>query len=211
MSPFKIRPVASMLAAVSLLVGACSAPTIVEKTFQDPNFADSSFSNFLVIGVAGNYNSRTYFERALVAKMTSKGASATAYHVVVKGNQPITRDALTDVFRSDEYDAVILTRVISQELDADAKSAPAPTKATRRHGGPVDFFRYDYEVLNNIEKIDITTTLVLATELYSVANEEMIWAIKFASSGTNDDIGHLIDDVVETIMESLAKDRLIGP
>ena len=211
MNPFNFRAVASMFVAVLILIGACSAPTQVAKTFEDPNYAGSSFGNFLVIGVAGNYNSRAQFERTMVSELKSAGASATAYHLIVKGNQPITRDAVTDMARSKEYDAVLLTRVISREVAVDIKSGPAPTKVSRKHGGPADFFRYDYEVLNNLEKINLATTVVLATEVYSAANEEMIWAIEFSSSGTMDNIGQLIDDVADTIMESLAKDRLIGP
>ena len=211
MNPFMYRAVAFLFVAVLLLIGACSAPTKVTKIFADPNYADSSYSNFLVIGVAGNYNSRAQFERTMVSKLKSAGASATAYHLIVKGNQPITRDAVTDMARSNEYDAVLLTRVISREVAADIKSGPAPTKVSRKHGGPADFFRYDYEVLNNLEKIDLTTTVVLATELYSAEDENMIWAIEFTSTGTMDNVGQLIVNVADTIMESLGKDRLIGP
>jgi hypothetical protein len=211
MSPFKYQAVVPMFAAVSLLAGACSAPTKVEKTFEDPDIADSSFSNFLVIGVAGNYNSRTQFERTMVSKLTSKGASATAHHLVVKGNQPITRDGVTEVLETNEFDAVLLTRVISRELAIDSKSSPASTKVTRKEGGLANFFRYDYEILSEPVTIDLTTTVVLATELYATADEKMIWAIEFTSTGTMVNVGQLIDSVADTIMDGLGKDRLIGP
>ena len=211
MSPFKYRAVVPIFVAVSLLIGACSAPTKVEKTFEAPNFADSSFSNFLVIGVAGNYNSRALFERDMVAELRSKGVSAAAYHLIVKGNQPLVRDQVIDVVKTNGYDAVLVTRVKSREVVSDVTRGPAALKVTHKQSGNLTFIRYDYGELNALRKINLTATVVLMTEVHSVASEELVWAIEFTSSGTMDDVGQLVDNAVDTIMESLAKDRLIGP
>ncbi len=211
MSPFNYRVLVPVFVAVSLQVGACAAPTKVEKIFADPNFAGSSFGNFLVIGVAGNYNSRALFERDMVAELRSKGVSATAYHLIIKGNQPLVRDQVIDVVKTNGYDAVLVTRVKSREVDSNVTRGPAALKVTHKQSGNLTFIRYDYEELNALRKINLTATVVLITEVHSAVSEELVWAIESTSSGTMDDIGQLVDNAVDTIMESLAKDRLIGP
>ncbi len=212
MNPFSCRVVAPMLVAVSLLVCACAAPTKVNRTFAAPNVADSSFSNFLVIGVAGNYNSRALFERAMVAELKSKGVSATAYHLVVKGNQPLIRDDVIDVVKTHGYDAVLVTRVKSRKVDADITKGPAAMKVTMKQSGHLTFIRYDYEEMNDLRKINLTASVVLTTEVHSAASEEMIWAIEFSSSGSmENNIEQLIDNAAGTIIESLVKDRLVRP
>ena len=72
------------------------------------------------------------------------------------------------------------------------------------------FFRYDYDVPSEPDTINLTTAVVLATELYSSVDEEMVWAIELTSPGM-DDVGQLIDGFVDSIIDRLSKDRLISP
>ncbi len=198
-----------MLASFSILLAACAASTRVAKTYSDDAYANSSFSNFLVIGVAGNYNSRTQFERSVVSGLRTAGASASAYYSVVQGNEPISRDVVLGAVQSGSFDAVLVTRVIGQQTDVHVKSGSAGAKATTIGGSPVNFFRYNYEELNEPQSISLNTTVVLATELFSSADEKMIWAIE--SSSTDDAvIGVLIDNVAASIVSRLRRDGLIG-
>ena len=200
---------AIMLASMSILLAACAASTRVAKTHSDDAYANSSFSNFLVIGVAGNYNSRAQFERTVVSGLRAEGASASTYYSVVQGNEPISRDAVLGAVQSGGFDAILVTRVIGQQTDVDVKSGSAGAKASTIGGSPINFFRYDYEELNEPVRISFNTTVVLATELFSSADEKMIWAIE--SSSTDDAvIGVLIDNVAASIVSRLRRDGLIG-
>jgi hypothetical protein len=212
MSPFNYRAVVPIFLAVSLLLGACSAPTKVDKTFAAPNATTSSFSNFLVIGVAGDYNSRALFERDMVAKLRNKGVSATPYHYLVKGNQPLVREQVIDVVKTNGFDAVLVTRVQGREVDSKTTRGPAALKVTHKQSGNLTFIRYDYEELNDLRKINLTATVVLATEVHSAASEEKVWGIEFSSSGSlENSVEELVDNAANTIIKSLVKDRLIRP
>ena len=212
MSLINFRAVVPIFAAVSLLVGACSAPTKVDKTFAAPNATNSSFGNFLVIGVAGDYNSRALFERDMVAKLRSKGVSATPYHYLVKGNQPLVREEVIELVKANGYDAVLVTRVKSREVESKTTRGPAVLKVTHKESGNLTFIRYDYEELNDLRKINLTATVYLTTELHSAASEEKVWAIEFSSSGSlENNIAQLVDNAANTIIESLVKDRLVRP
>ncbi len=204
-APFR----AIMLASLSILLAACTASTRVAKTYSDDAYANSSFSNFLVIGVAGNYNARAQFERTVVSGLRAEGASASAYYSVVQGNEPISRDAVLGAVQSGSFDAVLVTRVIGQQTDVEVKSGSAGAKATTIGGRPINFFRYNYEELNEPQSINFNMTVVLATELFSSADEKMIWAIE--SSSTNAaSVGVLIDNTAASIVSRLRRDGLIS-
>ena len=198
-----------MLASMSILLAACAASTRVAKTYSDDAYANSSFSNFLVIGVAGNYNSRAQFERTVVSGLRAEGASASAYYSVVQGNAPISRDAVLGAVQSGSFDAVLVTRVIDQQTDVDVKSGSAGAKATTIGGSPINFFRYNYEELNEPQSINFNTTVVLETELFSSADEKMIWAIQLSSTDAAG-VGVLIDNTATSIVSRLRRDGLIG-
>ncbi len=97
-----------------LALAGCAGSNKVMKTLDDQTYTDSSYGDILMIGVAGNYTNRAAFERAMISRIKAAGAAATAYYTVGGRNPPITRDVVSSVIRSQSFDAVLLTRVISQ-------------------------------------------------------------------------------------------------
>jgi hypothetical protein len=171
-----------MIAFLSLLLmlSACSTSIKTVKTLDDPAYCDSRYHNFLVVGVAADYNNGAQFEGQLVSAIKVGG-----------------------------YDAVFLTRVADQHSKVDVKTGAPDTKVVRESGNVFDLFRYDYEELNDPETIEIDTDITIITELYETAGKNNIWAIESSSQST-DGAGILIDREVAAIMQQLKKDKLIG-
>ena len=209
MKRFTRRAVVLFIAAVSLLVAACSSSGKTTTSSDNDQLSDSSYSNFLVIGVAGNYTNRAQFKRTMVSALRSKGASASTYYSVVKGNHALEREAIVEAVKTHGFDAVLLTRVVSQNVDVSRKSGSSETPTSRKDGSLVNFFRYDYEELNQPASIDLTTTTALASELFSAADEKVVWAYEFTSPASTD-VGGTINYASETILKRLNRDRLIG-
>lgn len=199
-------PKVLILIAVSAIATGCAATS---TTSAGSDLAKVSYSSFLVIGVAGDYNNRAYFERRVVSGIRAKGSSARAFHVVAPGNKPMTRDAVKDAIDSGGFDAVIVTRLLDTSSDLDVKSTVTDTKVTRKDGGLLDLFRYDYEDIDEPISMAINTKITLATELYSAASEQMVWSFKSVGSQSEND-GKLIDDTAATIVNRLDRDHLIG-
>lgn len=200
---------AAMLFSIFILLAACAASTLVTRTYSDDTYAESSFGNFLVIAVAGDYNSRAQFERTVVAGIRANGASASAYYSVVKGNKPISSEAVVAAVKSGNFDAVLVTRIIGQEMNVDVKRGSTDTQASTIGGGALNFFRYNYEELNEPELVNFNTTVVLGTELFASADETMIWAIE-SSSSSEAVVGVLIENIASAIVARLHKDGFIG-
>jgi len=209
MSRFTHRAVVLSIAAVSLSIAACSSPGKTTTNSDNDQRSDGSYSNFLVIGVAGNYTNRAQFELTVVSALRSKGASASTYYSVVKGNQALEREAIVEAVKTHGFDAVLLTRVVSQDVDVSRKSGSSETQTSRKDGSLVNFFRYDYEELNKPATIDLTTTTALASELFSTADEKVVWAYEFTSPASAD-VGGTINYASDKILKRLNRDRLIS-
>jgi len=198
-----------LLSALLPILGACASGPTARQTFFDEEFENVAYGNFLVIGVAGTYNSRAQFERKVASTLRAEGVSATPYHTVVSGNEPISRDAVLDVVNSNEFDAVLVTRVLAQNADVSMEGGSTSTQASTIGGRPVNFFRYNYEELNDPGSLNIAMTVTLASELFSAAEEKMIWAIETSNSNASN-VGVLIDATAERIVQKLAGDGLVS-
>ncbi len=199
------RIVPVLLAFVTIFTGGCA----VTGTDSAPQTDDTSFSNFLVVAVAGNYNSRAQFERATVSGLRQQGASASTYYSTVGGNKPITPDDLRAAARSGNFDAVLVTRVLDTQTDLKVNEDREETDATPIGGKLVNLFRYNYSDYKNPGSVDLKASVTLATELYSVTTEEIVWSMEQTSKGETN-LGLLIDETAATVVDRLDRDDLIG-
>ncbi len=197
------------IVTVTLVLTACGSTGTLKKTFDNPVYTDSSYSDILIIGVAGAYNNRTALERAMVSRIKAKGVKATASYTVV-GRQPIDRHIVSTAVRSRGFDAVLLTRIISQAADLSAQGGSSRTKVSRQAASrAIDLFLYDYEELSDPGDLNISSTVVLSVEMFHAADETRMWAIESTISDI-ENISQLIESAADTIMGQLKKDRLIG-
>ena len=194
---------------VSAVIGGCASSSNTRVTYADEEFTDAAYANFLVIGVAGSYNNRSQFERSVVSEIRSAGASATAFHVVAPGNDALSREAVLKAVADGGFDAVLVTRVGRQDTTVNRESGSSDIKASTVGGRPINFFRYDYEELNEPESFSFDTTVTLATEMFSAADEKMVWAIETSDSNVAN-AGVLIDRADAAIVSRLERSRRIA-
>jgi hypothetical protein len=171
--------------------------------------SDAAFGNFLVVGVAGNYDSRAQFERMVVSGLRSEGASAQPYHVVVGGNKPLTREAVLEAIDEHGFDAVVVTRLLDAESDLTVRSTVTGTKVSRKDGGFANLFRYDYEEFDDPLSLTIGMKLTIQTELYSSASQSMIWSTE-AVGPRAENLGLLIDETAKIVVRQLRRSGKIA-
>jgi len=198
------RKVLLLLTVVILLASGCTTTS----TQSDLSTKDASFSNFLVIGVAGDYDSRAQFERTVVSGLKARGSSASAYYIITGGNNPVTREAVKEAIVSGGFDAVVVTRVLDTDTEVDTGNSVAGAKATHKDGGLINLFRYDYEELNEPLAAEFNTRITFATELYDAASEQLVWTVESTGSRQKN-IGMLIDETAATVIKQLARKNLV--
>ena len=194
---------------IAVMVTGCASSIGTRQAYIDPEYADSAFGNYLVIGVASSYNNRACFERSVVSSLRAQGASATAFYNIVRGNEPIDRDIVIQAVNENGFDAVLVTRVLGQQSQIDVENRSPDAKASTIGGRPINFFRYDYEELNEPGEINLAMTVTLVTELFSASDEKMIATFETSNSNAQT-INNLIESSAASIADRLARDKRIG-
>jgi hypothetical protein len=197
-----IRHARSIILACALLVGACATTpdpaTVIRRTF---NPGIDGFGNILIIGVAGDYESRAWFERDLAAAITDGQVTGSPYYTVVGRRPQLDRALILDAIRNREFDAVIFTRQKGQEQESLAPGRPV--------GPAFDLFGYDYTELNRDLGIEESRAHTFITEVYDTATQKKVWAIE-ALSVRKKTAEELIAEQVITIATQLRTDGLLG-
>ena len=188
------------------LIAGC-AGTATESRYLVPEEPD--FRSFLVVGQAGDYNVRSEFERLVVSELRERGASATAYHVAAGGDVAITRDSIRAAVQEHALEAVVLTRAISGEIDAQIRAGATDTVATRRDDGLIDLFRYDYEDLRAPNTLDLEISTTIVTEIYDVRGEALVWSGK-SSTPPVESMAELVSGAAVSVAELIHEDGLIS-
>ena len=185
---------------------ACASST--PGTTADQAAAPSTFGNFLVVGVAGNYNSRAQFERTVAAALRREGASATTYYSAVGGNKPVSAEDVRGLIAAGGFDAVMITRILDTDTRVKVNKDRTETEATPIGGRLVNFFRFNYTDTTKPASLDLKTRITFVTEVYSAATEEVVWSME-STSRRQPHVGLLIDDTADAVMRGLLRTDLI--
>ncbi len=197
------------IVAASLALAACGNTGPIKKTFDNPNYTDSSYNDILVIGVAGDHDNRAAFERAMVSRIKAEGAKAAPYYTVVGRIEPIRRTTVDVVVRSRGFDSVLLIRVISRVANISVQDISTKIKVPKKRGNrAIDLFRYDYDELIEPGDFVLSSTVVLSAEMFHVTDEVRMWAIE-STIFDMENIGQLFEVAADMIIGQLKKDNLI--
>ena len=194
-----------LILCATTMMGGCASSGASSAPARD----EGTFANLLVLAIADDYTNRAHFERTVVSNLRAEGVSATAYYQAAGGNTPIDRDAARAVLANSGCDSLLVTRVLDTDMQAQIKQGSVAAKTTRRDERPIDFFRYDYEELDEPGSFEVRREATLRSDLYSAADENLVWSAEFLAKGA-DNVGKVIDEVSEKIVNQLRRDKRIA-
>jgi hypothetical protein len=193
----------TIICLILVLLTACATapiPSTIIQTLHDTSISRAPFANVLIIGVAGDFESRALFERQIVAHLADATGNASAYFTVI-GRRPLfTRTAMETPINSRNFDAVLFVREKGQEREGFAPGLPVASG--------FDLFNYDYPELNGGISIEQAATITFVTELYSVAERKKIWSID-SLSFDNTTATELVNEQTAMIAQEIIKDGLL--
>jgi hypothetical protein len=189
----------TIICLILVLLTACATapiPSTIIQTLHDTSISRAPFANVLIIGVAGDFESRALFERQIVAHLADATGNAS-----VIGRRPLfMRTAMETAINSRNFDAVLFVREKGQEREGFAPGLPVASG--------FDLFNYDYPELNDSISIEQAATITLVTELYSVAERKKIWSID-SLSFDNTTATELVNEQAAMIAQEIIKDGLL--
>ncbi|MGI9309626.1 MAG: hypothetical protein ACR2P6_10210 [Gammaproteobacteria bacterium] len=186
---------------------ACAAKTSVSGTWAADNKAVGPYANLLVLAVAESLNNRMSFENALVDNLQNDNTTARPSHQVLGPELELSEENIRQAIESTDGDAVLIIRLLSQEITPVEVPERVDTSASVKGGNPVDFFRYDYEDIVSPEYLKAKRTVTLSSELYESGSQALIYSIN-STAYDRESTAEIIADLSKAIAKQLRRDGL---
>jgi hypothetical protein len=198
----------------AVALAACSMGPQITRTQDVSESADTPYKNVLVIGLFSSFSVRRKFENEVVRQLAELGTNAVASTSMMDPKTPATRQTFLAMVETLDADAVLVSQVASLESNVSMKDMSP--KATYNVGATYYYNVWSVELTEYVEpqSIEVKSSLVLATQVYSVLTREPVWAIESKSKIVQEagQVGYyqIIVDEVKAMTAYLSRDGLIA-
>ena len=201
-----------LILAMAVLFAGCAAGPRVTTVQELAESADAPYENILVVSLFESFDARRYLEKEIVGQLSQLDIKAVASTSLMDTRTPVTRETFLAMVEKLDSDAVLVTHLVS--LNTGAKMQDMNPQSTHIIRPTYYYNVWSVELTEYVEpqSLELSHTLVLATQLYSVANKEPVWAIESKSKIVQDydhrqDYSVYIDEA-EAITQHLSGDGL---
>jgi len=204
-----------LLLAIAVSLSGCAAGTKVTTVQELAESADAPYENILVVSLFESFDIRRYLEKEIVGQLSELGVKAIASTSLMDTRTPVTRKTFTDMVEKLDSDAVLVTHLVS--LNTGAKMQDMNPQSTYNLRPTYYYNVWSVELTEYVEpqSMELSHTLALATQLYSVLSKEPVWAIE-SNSKIVQDYDHRQDYSVfvneaKAISSQMSLDGLLAP
>ena len=199
---------------VAAALGACSTGPQVTRTQNVSESVDAPYENILVIALFTSFDSRRYLEKEVLKKLAGLGTQAVASTSMMNTRTPVTRQTFLAMVEKIEADAVLVTQLVSLRSEGTMKDMNPAVTYNFRPTYYYNVWSVDVEEYVEPQAVDYEHSLVLATQLYSVLNKDVVWAIE-SKSKIKQDFDEQLNysiyvDEANAITTNLSNDGLIS-
>jgi hypothetical protein len=201
-----------ILSVLGLALVSAAKSSKLAFTWRNPNYSGGTFKNILVLAMNGQASGRADFEDRMVERLARPGLQAVPSYSLLPRPEatPIEIDQLRSVVRGQEFDAILVSRLVKYDKTTTYVSGQAyplyPYYST--------FYGYYgtlYPAVYSPGYLRTDTTAQIETNLYSTAKPdgELVW------TGTSDtvnprSVSKAIKDVVDLIVQQLEKEGIFS-
>jgi hypothetical protein len=196
----------ALLLVTSLLAG-CAKGTKITPVRHESRPAQAPYAKILVVGVTPNEGLRWRWERTMTATLQDEGLTAWSSVKIMGYETPLNRDNVVLAVRETGADAVLVSRLIRQDVAPKGVDARAEAKKRRRDQYVFDIFRYDYEEIEEPSYTLLTSTVEIGTDLYETTEGRLIYSLNTITYQKQTE-WEVLDEVTIAITKRLRKDRM---
>lgn len=172
-----------LISAIAIsAVAACSKTTTnIPQSFRNPGYEQTVFKHLFVIGVAENQESRQAFEDAFANAIVEQGGGAQASWSILPQTTQLSEEQIRAAIEGGNFDGVLITRLLSVDKDQEYVAGstynnPRTSYYAGGYGyGFYGFYGTTYTKVHEPGYFKTGTTFRLETNLYSVANDGLVW------------------------------------
>ena len=204
-----------LLVVMALGAAACTTGPSVTVSRPLAESADAPYRNVLVVCLFSSFDSRRYLEDEIVKRLEGLGISAVASTSMMDSRTPVVPKTFIDMVDEVGADGLLLTQLTS--YGADQEEVDARPQATVNYWQTYYWNVFAVEVTEYVEppRLQIEHSLVLATQLFSVASREPVWGIESSSSFTEiqeDGLRYSVyEDEAAAIVRQMRRSDVIKP
>jgi hypothetical protein len=204
MSHFRLFGAAALLA---LVLAGCSQPVRVDSTWHGER-VEAPLDRVLVVSVTPDLNGRRTFEDLMVEQLARSGSTAWASSRKMDNTRPLQREGVEQAVRETGAMLVVVTRLVEVDLSISEQGERGSMKVQRRHETPVDFFRYDYKVIEPTSGLVPASAVTLSTDVYGVEKGRLLYSMDTIIPARESRL-EIIDEAARSIAGRLRKDGLV--
>lgn len=200
--------------SAAIALAACSSGSQVTRVQPVSTSADTPYQNILVIALLAKFGARKQLEKAVVQQLADLGTHAVASTSMMDTRTPVTRQTFLAMVDKLGSDAVLVSQLADLKQEASMKDANP--QATYNVSPTYYYNVWNVELTEYVEPpfIEVESSFVLATQVFSVRDKEAVWAIesksKFVQEITQPRPYLVFIEEAETITKYLARDGLIA-
>ncbi len=200
---------------IAIILGACATGPQITRTQEVSESADMPYQKLLVITLLSSFDSRRYLEDEVVLQLSKLGTDAVASTSMMNTRTPVTRQTFLAMVEEIDADAVLVTQLASLESKGTMKDMNPQATHNFRPTYYYNVWSVELEEYIEPQAAEFEYSLVLATQLYSALNREVVWAIESKSRIVQDfdrmgDYSFIVDEA-KAIATYLSRDGLIAP
>jgi hypothetical protein len=209
--PSRCRVVARALLAVAL-IAACSKSTASKTTIPQydrmPGYKRVVFKSLFVIGLGENEQKRRLFEDVFSRVLTDDSTYAMPSWKRLPQSRLLTETELKTALGTNEFDGVLITRLVSVDEDGDEEQVEGDTSGVQRARPLEAYYQGSYQVVHEPGYYERRIAYRLETNLYAISDGGLVWA---AHSAIVDpaSVEKAIDSLARTVSEKLTQEGLI--
>lgn len=178
MTPVKSLRNATLVALGFSILAACSGTPKVTTTVPLADAADAPYSKVLVIFLAESFDSRRYLETEIVKKLTAEGVDSVRSTSLMDSTVPATRKTFVEMVQKVGADAVLVTQVADLRSSGEIVDMNPESTYNFRPTWYYNVWSVELTEYEEPQAIDFEHDLALATQLYSVQQQDVVWAIE---------------------------------
>lgn len=202
-----------LVVAVALL-GACAGPQVTQIQALSET-ADAPYGNVLVISLFKSFDARRYLEKDIVRELERHGVRAVASTSLMDTRTPVSRETFLAMVNDLDSDAALVTQLVNLETKAKMKDMNPEATYNIRPTYYYDVWSVEQTEYIEPQGLELTHSVALATQFYSVAKLEPVWAIesrtKIVSAFDQRGDVSVITDEAKSIVSHLSRDGLLSP
>lgn len=166
----------------SLVLCSCGGTQRVTQSQQLSATTDAPYKNVLVIFLTNSFDSRRYLETEVVNKLAERGTHAVRSTSMMDTKTPVTRQTFVAMVDEIGADAVLVTQLAA--LQTTGTVVDMNPQATYNFRPTYYYNVWSVELTEYVapQAVDYDHKLSLATQLYSVQLEDVVWAMESNSN-----------------------------